>query len=110
MNIENLPSSKTIACEDHLIIWFWEAYMCKQGQKDSKILIELMRLGDLLVELRQEKSGFLLPSSEPALVCDALDQTLTNGDIFYHKHKYFVEEIKLLVERKAVNPELKRCV
>ncbi|MBU2898885.1 hypothetical protein [Vibrio hepatarius] len=110
MDTKNLPSSKTIACEDHLIIWFWETYMHNKGLEQSTILIELMNLGDLLVKIRQRQPGFLLKSSSSALVCEAVNQTLITGDVFYHKNKHFIHEIQLLIDSNAVSTAMKRCL
>jgi len=110
MDTENLPSSKTIACEDHLIIWFWETYMHNNGLEQSAILVELMNLGDLLVKVRQTQPGFLLKSSSSELVCEAVSQTVITGDVFYHKNKHFINEIKMLINNNIASTVLKRCL
>ncbi|CAM3636299.1 hypothetical protein [Vibrio aquimaris] len=101
MNVKTTPSRKTIACEDHLIIWIWENFMRNNGLDEDTILNNLMALGDLLVEVRQENAGFLLPSSNPDLVCDAVNQTVTSGEAFYQEHKYFVEEIQGMIDTQS---------
>ncbi len=103
MNTMNLPDSKAIACEDHLIIWFWEINMQKKGIEHKKIMAELKKLGDLLVKLRQQKPHFLLPSSRLELVKDIMQHTLLMGDKFYKKHEYFVSEIQQLIDTHYKN-------
>ncbi|WP_341663182.1 hypothetical protein [Vibrio sp.] len=110
MNLKTLPSRKTIACEDHLIIWIWENFMRSHGLDENTILDNLMALGDLLVEVRQEKSGFLLPSSNPELVCQAVSQTVATGEAFYQTHKYFVEEIQSMINAHTAPSLLKTWV
>ncbi|MCG9678944.1 MULTISPECIES: hypothetical protein [Vibrio] len=95
-----LPDSKAIACEDHLIIWFWETHLHKKGLAQNVILAELKKLGDLLVSLRQDTAHFLLPSSRLELVVDIVPHTLLLGDKFYEEHYYFVQEIRDLIDKQ----------
>ncbi|NOH64745.1 hypothetical protein [Vibrio sp. RE88] len=103
MDTINQPDSKAIACEDHLIIWFWEAHMHKKGLAQKAILAELRRLGDLLVKIRHDRTNFLLPSSRLELVNDIVQHTLLLGDKFYEKHEYFVKEIRELIDEHYKN-------